>query len=61
MFYELKKGGELVERFNAKVAANGDVEAIARAKEVGADYIVTSAGKVVVIPAESVPVAPPVA
>lgn len=47
MFYELKKGNDLVERFNAKDPQTGDVEAIARAKEIGADRVVTSNGKVV--------------
>ncbi len=53
MFYELKKDGELLERLNPAADAKGrskaekdsDVDALKRAKELGADEVVTSTGR----------------
>jgi hypothetical protein len=55
MFYEIKKGGETVERFNAPVSGKARTQperesetvaaALKRAKELGADEIVSSLGR----------------
>jgi hypothetical protein len=52
MFYEIKKGDELLERFNhsevkGKVLtqADKDAQAVSRAKELKADVVVTSDGR----------------
>lgn len=54
MFYVLSKSGEVVENYNAPVEAyhsDSDAKAVERAQKIGADRIVTSDGRVVVIPA----------
>ncbi len=58
MFYEIKKGVDVVERFNplpypkghklegkSKSGADADADALKRAKDLGADVVVTSDGR----------------
>ncbi len=62
MYFQLSKDGVVLENYNAPVEAahpDSDGAAITRAREIGADRIVTSAGRVVVLPEVTTEVAPP--